>query len=408
MTDHAAGPLPTGGGERRRLLWALSLRFLGLGFWAPLQVLYFTGVVGLPTQVVAAGLTLGILAGLGVGIVVGRVADVVGAQRTAVGVFLFSGVAAAAMLLVDSVTSFLLVALAVGVGKGGQGAVQGALVADVATTDKVTFRARAYALQNLVMVVGGALSAVVLHLDTRAAFSGAILVEVVACWGAAGWVMTLSNRRRPRVPRDDPPVANALRDGSFMAVSGLAGVLVVFDALFTVLLPLWIVQRTDAPTWVVSVLFVLACVVVVAFQERVARRSDDPRVGARRMRTSAWFAVAALGVVVLTAHTTGAVTIVLLVVGAVGLTCAEMWFAVGEFSLSFGLAPEDQHGQYQGAFAVGVGLGSAAAPSLVTALCLGLAPWGWVALAGMLLGAGQSFPRVTRRAAERAAGSDPG
>ncbi len=384
-------------GERARLLAALMARFFGSGFWAPLQVLFFVRIADIPAFTVSLGLTVATVIGLVAGPYIGGLADRHGAKKVGVAVFAFAACASATLTLVDSVPTFFLAITLISIGRGGQAAISGALVAAVAGDSKLDFRARVYSMQNLVMTVGPVFGGLVLQADQRRWYLAAIGVEVAACLLTCVLVASLASRPSTAAKAEHASVS-ALRDTPFMLVSGLSGVLVLFDAVQTVLLPLWIVERTDAPRWFVSVVFIASSVIVVAFQRRVSADTEDVGEGARVMRRTAPLSVVALVLFFLASYTRGIATVALLLCGLAFLTWSEMCFAAGEYSLSYGLARDERHGQYQGAFALGVGLGSAAAPSVVTGLCLGLGPAGWVALGALLLGAGALVPRATRHA----------
>ena len=386
--------------ERRRLLAALMARFFGAGFWGPLQVLYFVRIAGIPVMTVSVGLTVATLVGLAAGPFTGALADRYGTRRVGSAVFGFAACASATFALVESVPTFLVAVTLVSVGRGGQAAVSGALVAAVAGTDKLDFRARVYAMQNLAMTVGPVFGALVLQADERRWYLAAVGVEVAACLLAC--VLVASLPERPAVVgRDELPSVRALRDGPYMTVSALAGVLVLFDSVLTVLVPLWVTERTDAPRWSVSALYLLCCLLVVVFQRRVSAGKESIPAGSRALRRTAPLAAVALVFFYCAGLSSGPLTLLLLVSGGVVLTGAEMTFAAGEYSLSYGLARDERHGEYQGAFAVGVGVGSAAAPPVVTALCLGAGPLGWVVLGALMLGAGAAVPSAARWAGQK-------
>lgn len=384
-------------GERMRLLAALMARFFGSGFWAPLQVLFFVRIAHIPAFTVSVGLTVATVVGLVAGPYIGGLADRHGTRTVGAAVFAFAACASATLVFVESVPTFLLAITLISIGRGGQAAVSGALVATVAGDSKLDFRARVYSMQNLVMTVGPVFGGLVLQADQRRWYMAAIAVEVAACLLACVLVASLPARPSTVASSAESP-SNALRDRPYMVVSGLAGVLVLFDAVQTVLLPLWITERTAAPRWFVSAVWITSSLIVVAFQRRISAGTEEVAAGARMLRRTAPLAVVALVLFYSAAHVGEAGTVALLLCGLGFLTWSEMCFAAGEYSLSYGLARDERHGQYQGAFAVGVGLGSAAAPPVVTGLCLGLGPVGWALLGALLLGAGTLVPAATRHA----------
>ena len=71
------------------------------------------------------------------------------------------------------------------------------------------------------------------------------------------------------------PALEVLRDRPYALVSFLNMITLLYMPLLSLVIPLWIVQRTEAPTWTVSALLVLNTLSVVLFQVRVARRVRD-------------------------------------------------------------------------------------------------------------------------------------
>ncbi|MFF9025196.1 MFS transporter [Streptomyces eurythermus] len=404
-------PAPLSPGPRRSLTAALFARYLGTGVWTPLQVLFFVRIVDLPTSRVVAGLTVASLVGLLAGPAAGRLADRFGPREVGVAGLLVQAAASAALLTVRDFTGFVVVIALVALGKGAFPAISGALIAHVGGEDKVQYRARLYSLQNLAMVSGSLLGGIVLQLDSRTGYTVALLADMASYLLAAVLVARLGHL--PPHPQDPGTGTRkrALADRPFVAVSLLAGVLVMFEPFLAVLMPVWIAEHTQAPRWTISLCFALSSVLVVVFQSRVARGVETPGEGARALRRSG----PAIAVAVLLVHAAAQVpqtaAVALLLAGTAVLTAGEMVFTAGEYAVSFGLAPAHAQGEYQGVFGLGTGLGTAVGPPVLSTLCLAAGPLGWIALCGVMVGAGAAVPRVVRLAerdtTERAGAAAP-
>ncbi|MCO5972326.1 MFS transporter [Actinoallomurus soli] len=95
------------------------------------------------------------------------------------------------------------------------------------------------------------------------------------------------------------------------------------------------------------------------------------------------------------------VTVVLLVAGALVQVFGEMLHGAGGWELSFALAPEGRHGQYQGFYGMAPQCARMAGPLVLTTLLLGWGGPGWLLLGAAFLTAGAAMGPVTRYA-ERA------
>ncbi|MGD3107096.1 hypothetical protein [Streptomyces sp. YGL11-2] len=85
-----------------------------------------------------------------------------------------------------------------------------------------------------------------------------------------------------------------------------------------------------------------------------------------------------------------------LIGGALILVLGELSQASAAWGLSFGLAPQGRHGEYQAVFSLGRGLQQFAGPWLMTSLVVGAAPTGWVVLAVLFALLGLAGPPLVR------------
>ncbi len=190
-----------------------------------------------------------------------------------------------------------------------------------------------------------------------------------------------------------------LRDRPYVLLTALNTVLLLRMPLLSLGLPLWIAERTAAPTWLVSVLFVLNTGAVMLFQVRMARGVTGLGTAVGAVRRSGWVMLAACGVFPLSAGVSAWMAVGVLVVGAVLLVVAEMGQSAGAWQLSFDLAPGDRVGEYQGFFGTGVTVARTAGPLVLTALLVEWGTPGWLLLGGVTVVASCAMGPVARRAA---------
>lgn len=155
-----------------------------------------------------------------------------------------------------------------------------------------------------------------------------------------------------------------LRDRPYALLALLNALMLLRMPLLSLALPLWIVERTAAPGWTVSALFVLNTGVVMLFQVRAARSVTDLATAARAVRWSGAVMCAACAVFALSGALPGSgdgagagaagAAVAVLVLGAVLQVLAEMRHSAGAWQIGFALAPADRIGQYQGFYGSGV------------------------------------------------------
>ncbi|MGI5429082.1 MFS transporter [Streptomyces sp. CA-179760] len=383
-----------------RTVWVLSLstlaRSVGHGIVVTISVLYFTRSVGIEAGQVGLGLTLAAIAGMLASIPAGRLADVVGARGASVGYVLLQAVALWGYALVGGFGGFLLAASVVAVAESGSTAARGALVARaVPGTDRLRTRAYLRSVTNVGFSVGTVAGGLALDAGSRTVYIAELLAGGAVFAVAGVTLLAIPELPPVAVDRGEPRWA-VLRDRPYVAVGLLNAVLITNSGILNVALPLWIAERTEAPTSVFAGLLLINTVLVVFGQVPVSRGAEDVRGGARAMRRSGlWLA----GCCVLFAFAAGRPSwfaVGVLAAGVVVHTMGELLYSAGSWALSYELAPEHAHGQYQGLFGLTTQLGTAVTPAVTTLLIIGHGMAGWAVLAALLAAAGLAAPALAR------------
>lgn len=397
------------GNPARSLAVAQLADSVGLGGYLVVSALYFTRVVGLSPTQVGFGLTVGWAVGFLAGVPLGHLADRRGPRGVAMLLAVWTAAALALFLLVGSFVAFVLVACLYSSGLCGLGAARQALLAGlVDAAARTRTRAVLASAVNGGIAIGAGLGGLALQVDTEAAYRTVLALDAVSLV-----VSALVLTRLPAVPptpagaAGEPKLA-VLRDRPYAVVSLLNMLLQLHIPLITLAIPLWIVERTNAPRWTVAALLVLNTAAIVLCQVRVARRVTDLDSAARLTR-HAGVALLAACVVFATSGFGGPAWLavaILLVAGALQ-AAAEMMQAGGAWEISFGLAPDGRHGQYQGFFGSGFTVARMLGPLLLTTLVLGWGTAGWLVLGAVFLAAGVAMGPAVRWAARSRAASDP-
>ncbi len=377
---------------------------IGDGVFLVTSVLYFTRVVGFSATQVGLALTIGWGAGLLAGVPLGHVADRRGPRGTAVTLAVSTATAVGSLLLARTFAAFLAAVLLYTVSQCGLAAARQALLAGlVAPAQRTKVRARLQATANAGLAIGAALGGAALYFDSAPAYLVVLGLDAVSLLVAAVLL-----GRLPAVPRvlkvAGEPALAVLRDRPYAVIAGLNAVLLLYMPLLSIVIPLWIVNRTEAPRWSAAALLILNTASVVLFQVRVARRANGLRSASRLIRYAGVLLLASCMVFALSAYGTSAWTAALVLLAAGVLQVfGEMMLASGSWEISFGLAPADRQGQYQGFFGTGTAVARMVGPLLLTTLVIGWGPPGLLIVGLLFLAAGLATTPAVRSAERRTA-----
>lgn len=358
---------------------------VGSGAWFTCWAIFFTRSVGLSATEFGAGVSVAGLLALVLGSPLGYLADRVGTREVLVCLGLVQGLATFCYLLVSGFWLFLAVSV---VAISAQRIAPGIRVAVISGLTTGPERLRSISanrvIQNVGLTVGSALGALVLGLDSRAAYVALVLLYGTANLASAGLMLRVAH-----VPsmadRAETHGMRVLRDRPFLLITLLSGVLALNWGVLDTGLPLWISTRTHAPLWTVGVIVAANAVAIVCFQNRASRGADQVASAARLAAYSGTALAVACLLFALTYHRGGLFVIALLLLATAVHTFGELLFSASGWGLSVGLTPGEAHGEYQSTFATGSATALTFAPVLMTTLVIGWGVPGWLTLAALFL-----------------------
>ncbi len=268
-----------------RRLSAQSILFaLGDGIFTTGNAVYFTQIIGLSAAQVGLGLSITGVVALVLSVPLGRVADRFGARRMwALG----ASLEALLYLTYPAVHGFaafvaLLACFTVvnSIGGAGRGAYS---IAIFPRAERVRYQAFLRAALNIGFTLGALVSGLALASDNDD-------VDPLAAGLHRG------RARRERRPHRAPPGAGrsttaeepgnadepttrsspkALKNRGFVAYAVLSGISGTHWILLTVVIPLWLVERTDAPHWTLAWLFATNTVLCVLLPGACGARHEQ-------------------------------------------------------------------------------------------------------------------------------------
>jgi MFS family permease len=240
----------------RRYAFISLVDATGTGLFLAVSTLFFTRVAGLPAGLVGLGLSLAGGAAMLGAVPLGSLGDRLGHRRVWMALTVAEAVAYAAYPLVDSFAEFAMVVTAAALGEVGTAPIRRAYLSRLAGPDRrVHASACNQAVYNAGFAAGALGAAFALHAGTRSAYVLLVLANAVG-------------------PHRTALGLGVLRDTRFLVVSLLNGLLMTYGAVLTVALPLWIVERTAAPPWMVAALFLLNTLLATSLQVPASRGAE--------------------------------------------------------------------------------------------------------------------------------------
>ncbi|MFI5762520.1 MFS transporter [Streptomyces sp. NPDC051563] len=391
-------------GAPRRLAAAQLSNSVGDGAYYVCSALYFTHVVGLSPAQIGLGLTVAWAIGSVAGVPLGALADRRGPRGTSVALAVATAGSVCSFLVIRSFWAFLAAVVVYATAQCGLAAARQALLAGVVAPEERTgVLAHLQAVLNGGLAVGAALGGLALGVGTERAYLAVFALDAAAFLLCAAVLLRLPAVAPTADRAAGEPRLAVLRDRPYALVTLINAVLLLRMPLLSLAIPLWIVERTQAPGWLVSALFVLNTVAVMLFQVRTARPVTDLDTAGRALRISGLVMAASCAVFALSAlPRAGWAAAALLVAGAVLQVDAEMRQSAGSWQIGFELAPAERIGQYQGFFGTGVPVARTLGPLVLTSLLLLWGIPGWLLLGALLLAASYGMGPAVRLARKTA------
>jgi MFS family permease len=378
------------------------------------SAVFFTQVVGLRAAQVGLGLTIAGVVSFLVAYPAGKLTDRLGPQRMWAAGAMVTALMFAAWPFIDSFAGYVTMVVCFEIVENAGGAGRNAYILDVMPEgERVATQAYMYSSLNVGFTLGAMIGGVALAFDNVTVMRWMPLFTL-----AIGLANAIFVARLPRAPHDlarleakagAPRVAphgrGPLHNVGWMLASVCNGTLWTNQVLLNVVIPLWLVQATDAPHWLLAWLFgtnTVLCIFLPAYTSRGVSTVTD---ALRSIRISGVFFVAACLITMATHSTAGFLTIFLVWLGHVAVTGAELYVSGASWAFQAKLMDPARRGEYGGVAEVFSTLGGRWAPAVYTLLAMSWHPSalpgaGWLVIAGLgLLAVVGMHPSV--RMAER-------
>jgi MFS family permease len=381
----------------RRLVVQCVLSAFATGSFLTGTAVFFTRIVGLSAAQVGLGLSVSGLVVFVLSVPAGRLADRIGARRMWLIASALEALAYLAFPLVRGFVVFAVLMAVLGTIESAARSGRGAYWMGIFPRE-TRVRGMAYmrSARNIGYTFGAGAGGFALAIGTRPA-----IVAVPILTALLLLINAVLISRMPEVPRESDvprePLASGdagelaptaagvpgMRNAGFMVLGLASGILGTNQILLNVVVPLWLVERTDAPHTLLAWLFGTNTVMAVVLQVRAARGADTIAGCLRLTRWCAWSFVLSCLLVAVTHDTVGWLSIVLIWAGHIAITGAELWQSAAAWGFVSELSDPGRLGEYQSVFHLGWQAASIVAPALFTWLALEQGAIGWAVIAAI-------------------------
>ncbi|MFL6062712.1 MAG: MFS transporter [Marmoricola sp.] len=374
----------------RRLATQSMLFSTGEGAFNTGSAVFLTQVVGMSASRVGLAITITGVAEFLFAYPAGRLVDRFGPKR----IWALSGwgraACFAALPFVGSFQQYVMVGLLFALfGSGGHSSNQAYVLDALPTKERVDTQAYMYSALNVGFTLGAIIGGISLAFNDLTVVRWTPLFAATLMLANGFWVSRLpaaphdlrvaSGEQREVVPGPGP-----LRNPGWILVTFFNGTLWTNQVLLNIVIPLWLVEATDAPHVLLAWLFgtnTVLCIFLPAYTSKGVRNLDD---ALRYVWISTGFFVGSCLITMVTHSTTGFLTVLLVWLGHVTVTGAELFISGASWSFQAELMDPRRRGEYQGVADVSRTLGSMWAPALYTFLAM---KWGHDSQGWLVIGA---------------------
>ncbi len=398
----------------RRLSTQSLLFAIGEGTFNTASAVFLIKVVGLSAAQAGLAITLTMIASFLLSYPLGRLTDRFGPKRMWSLAAFGRCAAMVALPFVDSFSRYLVVGVLFAAFDALGDVSREAYILDVMSREeRLRTQAYLYSWLNAGFTLGALLGGLALATDS-------LRVVQFTPWFAAVLMAIngLAISRMPKAPHDLRVAAGEarvrftgpgpLRNPGWMLVSFFLGTLWTNQVLLNIVIPLWLVERTDAPPVLLAWLFGTNTVLCIFLPAYMSRTATDLRTALRNIAVTTAFFVVSCAITAVTHSTEGLVTIALIWLGHVTVTGAELFLSAASWTFQADLMDPRRRGEYQGVGDVFNKMGFLWAPALYTFLAMEWGPSGWALIAAIIAVASLGMRYAVGRAGRFAADNFPG
>lgn len=348
----------------------------GGGAFNTVSAVFLLTVVGIGPGQVGLALTIALVARSVAAYPVGRIVDRLGPKRVWWSSALARGVLFLAMPFIDSWAQYVVLAIAFEIAEAAAESANLSYRLDVVpAAQRVRTQAYIYSSLNVGYTLGALIGGVALAFDASVV-RWVPWIAAALMLANAWWILRLPQAPHDlraatqKGPRERPEGPSAIRNVGWFLTSAFVSTLWTNQVLLNVVIPLWLVARTDAPHVLLAWLFATNTVLCIVVPPYLAKMGRSLSAALRSVALSTAFFVGSCLITMVTHSTAGLVTIVLVWIGHLTVTGAELAVSSATWAFQAELMDPRRRGEYDGVANIARGVGSMWAPALFTWLAM--------------------------------------
>ncbi|WP_344043501.1 MFS transporter [Nocardioides panacihumi] len=374
----------------RRLAVQSMVFALGEGTFNTGSAVFLTQVVGMSAAQAGLGISITMVASFLFSYPLGLVVDRMGPKRMWSLAAFGRGAAFLALPFVDSFGQYVVVGVVFAAFEALGDTSREAYILDVMSREeRLSTQAYLYSWLNAGFTLGAILGGAALAFDN---------LDVIRFtpWFAAALMLanSVSISRMPKAPHDLRVAAGEvrqriagpgpIRNVGWILTELFTGTMWTNQVLLNIVIPLWLVQRTDAPHVLLAWLFGTNTVLCIFLPPYMSKMVTDLRSAMRNIGIATAFFVVSCVITMATHSTVGFLTIALVWLGHVTVTGAELFLSAANWTFQADLMDPRRRGEYQGVGDVFAKAGFLWAPAVYTYLAMNWGDAGWLLIAAIV------------------------
>lgn len=384
--------------NKKLFIGGMICNSLGNGVFITISTIYFISVLNVSAWFYSIVLIIAGIFGLLSGTFFGHYADKLGSKPIYRLSLLIQGLCCIGYLFGEKIYIFIICLTVSLMFEKGASAARGVMMVEIVEReDRVRFRALTRVIVNAAACIGAAMGSIVLIIDSNTIFFIAIFFNGLTFFGTTIIFSYICVKKMEKTTQIEPEkysvekrtsVLSAISDKRFILITLMNAILTLHSSIINIAIPVWVLQYSKLPIWLVSVVVFINTIGVILFQLKVGRNVKSIRDASKVAQKSGFCLAITCILIGVSSGVPIWIGIIIIILSGISQLFGELYQAISGWTFSFELCPEDSYGKYQGIFNAGQDASLLISPLIFTSIIMpaGIIGWGILSLIFILTG----------------------